>query len=120
MMFVALALASCVIDQEGKTDYSVRDNSQSAILFLHSPTCGYSNAAKKYITETYPNAAIWYVDIDERDNSYFLKAACQDYGLDKNDISTPVICLGDNFIEGWDFYKREKLDVLIQRYLKEK
>ncbi len=112
-------LSSCVIDEENPTDYSVRDNSQDAVLFLHSPTCGYSCAAKNYIDKTYPNARIRYIDVDLEGNLYFLKAARQDYGVGNSDgfIQTPVICFGDRFIEGWDYNKAEALDSYILPYL---
>lgn len=120
--FCAVALASCVIDGNDKVDFSVRDNSQTVIIFLHSPTCGYSTAAKQYIDETYPNVAIVYIDVDQRGNADYLKAAKQDYGAGegRSQVDTPVICMGNNFIEGWDFYKREKLDLWIKPYLREK
>lgn len=106
-----------MMDFEGTTDMSVAEQSQTVVTFLHSPTCGYSNAAKKYVDETYPNAAIRYIDIDLPGNREYLKAARQDYGLSK-DISTPVICFGNQHIEGWDYNKRQMLDIYIQPYLK--
>lgn len=113
-------MSSCMYDFPSTTDYSVRENSQDVIIFLHSPTCGYSLAAKEYIDKNYPSARIRFIDIDQKGNSYFLKAAQQDYGVGKDNdgmISTPVICMGDFFIEGWDYYKREALDSHILRYL---
>ena len=112
--------SSCVYDFENDTDYSVKDNSQEAIIFLHSPTCSKSTAAKAYIDANYHSARIRYIDIDLEGNSYFLKAAKQDYPLDLDHdgfISTPVICFGNNFIEGWDYEKRQALDNYILRYL---
>lgn len=116
-VFILMALVSCVIDVEGKPDFSIIEKSYDVVYFLNSPTCGYSAAAKKYITETYPNAAILYIDIDDSGNRSYLKAAKYDYNLGSETISTPIICLGANCISGWDYNKREMLDVYIQPYL---
>ena len=118
---MTMLLSSCMFDLENGTDYSLIDNSQSVITFLHSPTCGNSCAAKKYVDETYPNAAIRYIDVDLEGNRMYLKAAKQDYGLGKNgqQIDTPVICFGNEYISGWTYEKRQLLDIYIQHYLKE-
>ncbi|MBR1825132.1 MAG: hypothetical protein IJ770_00910 [Alphaproteobacteria bacterium] len=116
-VFTLTTLTSCMWDHENDTDYSVAENSLTVVTFLHSPTCGYSCAAKEYVTQTYPNAAIRFIDIDLAGNRYFLKAAKQDYGLDSY-INTPVICFGPLYIEGWDYEKRQRLDDYIQPYLK--
>ena len=116
-VFTMTALTSCMFDIEGTTDYSVAENSQTVITFLHSPTCGYSCAAKEYVTTTYPNAAIRFIDVDLEGNYFYLKAAKQDYGLGSF-IDTPVICFGNLHISGWDYDKRRQLDVFIQPYLR--
>ncbi|MBP5353066.1 MAG: hypothetical protein J6Y91_04805 [Alphaproteobacteria bacterium] len=115
-----ISLCSCVYDFENDTDYSVKDNSQDVIIFLHSPTCSKSTAAKNYIDATYHSVRIRYIDIDLEGNRYFLKAAKQDYPLDSDGdgfIDTPVICFGDNYIEGWSYEKRKTLDDYILRYI---
>ena len=115
-VFTITALTSCVIDVESEPDFSIKEKSRDLVYFLHSPTCGYSNAAKKYVNETYPNATIVFIDIDNEGNKEYLKAAKYDYDLG-SDIPTPIICFGVNHIAGWDFYKREALDAYIQDYL---
>lgn len=118
-VFTMTALSSCVIDVESSTDYSVAEKSRDIAIFLHSPSCGYSCAALEYVETTYPNAALRVVDIDKKDNSFYLLAARQDYGLSKDkDIDTPVICFGSLYISGWDYDKRQQLDIYIQPYLK--
>lgn len=116
-VFAMTALTSCMIDVEGDTDYSIAQNSQNVITFLHSPTCGYSLSAKEYVTTIYPNAAIRFIDVDLEGNRFYLKAAKQDYGLGSF-IDTPVICFGDKCISGWDYNKRQQLDAYIQPYLR--
>ena len=117
-VFTMMALTSCMIDLDSRIDYSVADDSRTVVTFLHSPTCNYSKAAREYIEQTYPNAAIRYIDIDLEGNKRYLKAAQQDYGLGSF-IQTPVICFGNNHIEGWDYNKRLLLDDYILPYLKE-
>lgn len=114
--FLAM-LSSCMYDFKDDTDYSVVENSQNRILFLHSPTCGYSKMAKEYIEQTYPNVPVWYVDIDKDENRYYLLAAKQDYKLGTT-ISTPIICMGNQYITGWDYNKRNEFDIYVERYSK--
>ncbi len=115
--FAMTSFSACMWDLDSTTDMSVAEQSQSVVVFLHSPTCGYSKAAREYVTETYPNVAIQYIDIDLPGNRGYMKAASQDYGLGK-EIATPVICFGNQHIEGWDYNKRQMLDIYIQPYLK--
>lgn len=114
-----LLLSSCLIELDDETGYSLRENSQDVVIFLHSPTCAKSCSAKEYIEKTYPSAQVRYVDIDLQSNIYLLKAAKQDYGVGDSEgfIQTPVICFGPQYIEGWDYDKRVALDGYIQRYL---
>ena len=121
MIAVATSLSSCVIDYEDDTDLSVKKDSQEIAIFLYSPTCGNSNAAEAYVKENYPRVAMRWIDIDRKDNRDYLKSVKKDYGLGKGgkQIDNPVICFGDQYISGWGYDQRQKLDVLIQRYLLE-
>ena len=110
-VFTITALTSCVIDVESEPDFSINEKSRNLVYFLHSPTCGYSNAAKKYVNETYPNATIVFIDIDNEGNKEYLKAAKHDYNLG-SDISTFRITYTDkvhpfslsNHLNRWFFY----------------
>jgi len=118
MAFALIALVSCVIDVEDKPDFSIKEKSYNVVYFLELPNCSYSAAAKKYITETYPNLAIVYMDINKKENKDYFKAARNDYNLGAGEIPTPIICLGGYCITGWDYNKRATFDEYVKSYLK--
>lgn len=107
------ATTSCTMLDE---DMSVIEMSRDYVVFMHSPTCGYSKSARLYIEATYPNVKISYIDVDKDENADFLRAARKEYKLGTT-LKTPIICFGSQHIEGWDSDKQRQLDMFIQPYL---
>lgn len=116
MLFAMIGQTSCLKDFE-TSDISVKEKSRETVYFFHLPTCSYSKAAKQYIEKNYPNVPVNFIDISKEENDDILKVAMKEYGIGKN-VSTPLICLGVNHIEGWDFNEEKRLDIYIQSYLK--
>ena len=123
ILFFALLvlLASCVIDLDGNPEFSAKHESRDVVVFLKLPTCSRSQAAEKYLKENY-RVPVYFVNIDRRENLEWIKAAQYDYELKKtwgDSVPTPIICLGENCIVGWDYTKERLLDQYIQPYLTE-
>ena len=120
-LFLALSvlLVSCVFDADVKPGLSVIEESHDRVVFLHSPTCGYSRSAQEYLQNNY-RAPVYYVNIDKQYNVDWVKAAQYDYELKKtwgDSIRTPIICFGENYVMGWGYDQRILLDKYIQKYL---
>ena len=118
LAMVSIMLTSCVIDGEIIPSVNVKENSRNVVIFLYDATCERSVAAKQYFEENYFNAAHVYVDITGTNNLDYLKSVKYYYKNGDGNIQTPIICFGDNFIEGWDYTKENMVDVLIQPYLR--
>lgn len=117
MAFAVMALVSCVYDVEDKPDFSIKEKSSSKVYFLDLPNCSYSKTAKRYIMETYPNLVVEYKDLSKEENDPFFKAARNEYNLGREEIPTPIICMGGYCITGWDYNKREAFDEYVKPYL---
>ena len=115
-VFAIIPLISCSLIDDN-IDFSVSEMSVSEILFLDSPTCAYSRAARQYIDETYPDIAIRHIDIDDVRNEKYVRSASCDYNLG-NFIDTPIICLGADCICGWNAEKKQKFDLLVIPYIR--
>ena len=103
-----------LIDEDYGT-YSIMNASQTEIHFFHLTTCSRSKSAMSYISEHYPDIKIKYIEISDERGEAFLKVALKEYKLG-NSISTPLICCGNECIQGWDSEKRQLFDTYATRY----
>ncbi len=113
MLWIACTACSAIEEDFGA--YSIKSASQTEIHFFHLTTCPRSNSAKSYINENYPGLKVKYIDISDDRGEALLNVAQKEYKLG-NYISTPLICCGDTYIQGWDYDKRQMFDIYAQRY----
>ena len=110
-----IACTACSAIEEDFGTYSIKSASQTEIHFFHLMTCPRSNSAKSYINENYLGLKVKYIDISDDRGEALLNVARKEYKLG-NYISTPLICCGDTYIQGWDVEQHQQFDDCVQRY----
>ena len=87
------------------------------VYFFELQDCPHSQAAKDYIQAYYPYAKVIYFDLESGRGKRLMSVARGEYMLGKRTVSTPFICFGSSYIEGWDSESKALLDELIVRYI---
>ncbi len=137
---MVLNLSSCLIEDEVAPSVNVKEQSKNKVLFLKSASCSRSAAAEKYFRASFDTwkeefelpadarleSYVEFIELDEgapgfngnKAKDYF-KAAKFYYKLgdDGDQVSTPIICLGERYICGWDYRDEEKVNAWIKSYL---
>lgn len=126
VMMACWGLQSCMMDNS-EPMLNVKEDSQTKVIFLKSSSCSRSFAAERYfrnsLQEKELKNLVMFVELDEGAEGFdrgkaaeYLKSAKYYYNLG-SDITTPVICFGENYISGWDYRDEAKVDALLQPYL---
>ena len=108
---------SCYWNSDDLELESIKEASMNYVCFFERQDCPCSQEAKDYIQACYPYAKIIYLDLETDRGQRLMSVAQGDYKLGKRSVSTPFICLGNSYIEGWDAESQALLDELIERYI---
>ena len=79
--------------------------------------CPHCLAAEEYLKETYPNLTVQYKDIANSQNRKLFFVCGAKFGLNKVTMGTPLICMGDKYILGWNVAEQAKFDTYVQDFL---
>lgn len=71
------------------------------IYFFTKPGCPYCERAEDYIKQKYPNLSVEYKNVKEISARDLMLACADKFNLPTNQLGTPLICMGDNFLLGW-------------------
>lgn len=74
--------------------------SDDKIYFFYQTTCPHCHAALQYINEVAPDVQIELYEISGQGRDLFMQCV-EKFDLPRNEIGTPLICMGDNYIIGW-------------------
>ena len=110
-------LFGCDDNNTQNTNSDVMQNiSHNQIYFFYQTSCPHCHHAADYITKKYPNLKMINLDVRQQGNfNLFLKCANK-FKLDQNTLGTPLICMGDHYIMGWDDTDRVKFDSYVQKF----
>lgn len=93
------------------------DTIQNDIIYFFSHKgCPYCNDALTYIKNNYNSLPITILDVEHKNNlELFIKCADK-FRLDKRSLGTPLICIGNNYILGWNRDNEKKFDEYIIQF----
>ena len=89
--------------------------SADKIYFFYQATCPHCHHALEYINRTAPGVELEMVSIDGQGRNLFIKCV-EKFNLPRNEIGTPLICMGDNYIMGWSRSYEGLFDKYIEPY----
>ncbi len=87
------------------------------IYFFYSNSCPHCHHALEYMNKKYPNLEIAMVNVANPQGYDLLVEAAQKYKLGNN-VGTPLITFGDNYIMGWAKQYEAKFDEYCKPYMK--
>ena len=88
--------------------------SDGKIYFFTYKNCPYCKLADKYIKQHHPDLKIERIDIAGVQNTLlYLKCAAK-HGLGDN-AGTPLFCIGDDYIAGWDGDAPKQFDAFVKK-----
>lgn len=117
-LFFSICAAAVFFLTACKDENSLVYQSADQIYFFYQESCPHCHTAAKYIKQTYPNLAIKGYDIKMPGNQRLMMQAVNDYKLKTNEVGTPLICMGKNYIMGWNEEKQNEFDKLAPSYIK--
>ena len=89
------------------------------IYVFTQTSCPHCSAAKNYIKGKYPDLEILWQDISISQNRQRLFACAAKFKLDKSELSTPLFCMGNNYIMGWGSHERDQFKEYVEAFLPE-
>ena len=87
------------------------------IYFFTQSMCPHCNHAAAYITENYPDLKIEYLEITDPKNQDSFIACADKFYLNKRQLGTPLICMGQHYILGWSQEEQNKFDVYVKDFI---
>ena len=89
--------------------------SNNQIYVFSQPGCIHCEHARSYMKRYYSNYEIKEMNIHEGNNMGQLLRYAKKYHISQQDLGTPLIAMGDNYIMGWGDEQQKKFN----RYAKE-
>ena len=82
--------------------------------------CMHCEAAKKDVIKKYPDLKIQWRDVMSRYNRDLAIVCAEKFKLDKSQLGTPLFCMGDHYLLGWNKEIRKQFDEYVAEFLKNK
>lgn len=79
--------------------------------------CPHCWAAEKYLKEKHPNLDLEMKDIAVSENRKLFAACGAKFKLNKYTMGTPLFCMGDNYILGWDTEAEGQFETYLKDFL---
>ena len=93
----------------------IQSDPASKIDFFYQDGCPHCTDAETWISQNYPNLKMNMLNLRQGDSITKLVKAAARYGISLNNVGTPLIGFGDNYIMGWG----DESTKLFPKYLKE-
>lgn len=74
---------------------------ENVIYFFTKPGCPYCDKASDYIKQMHPELAVIYKNVKENSAKELMLECAKKFKLPTNQLGTPLICMGNNYILGW-------------------
>ena len=91
--FFALTTLLCACNSEQTTT--------NRIYVFSQPGCIHCEHAKEYMSRYYKNYDIKDMNIREGNNMGYMLRYARKYKISEQDLGTPLIIMGDNYVMGW-------------------
>ena len=93
--------------------YKTNISNDKKIYVFFRKGCPYCIQAINFIKEEYSDLNVEMLDVANKKNVELFLKFVEKYGLDKNNIGVPFICIGDKYILGWS----EKSEYFFRNYI---
>ncbi|MBR1605941.1 MAG: hypothetical protein IJ660_07560 [Alphaproteobacteria bacterium] len=91
-----------------------------AIQFYTHEGCPYCEKALKYIQINYPKLPLQVYEIGQPANMVKFVECADKFKLDRKQLGTPLICMGENYIMGWSQENQKLFNEYVKSYLPKK
>lgn len=88
------------------------------IYFFYQERCPHCHHSRDYIKEKYPNLKVEYRDIAVQANWPDFMECAKKFNVPEDQLGTPLICMGKNFILGWSEKDQNNFDKYVKSFLK--
>ena len=114
-VFAVFILSGCDSSQKSEAREDVF--SDKKVYFFYSNFCPHCHDALAYINKKYPNLQLTMVNVQNPDGYNLLLRAAKEYNLG-NQIGTPLLLMGKNYLMGWADEYEPQFDAWVKPYLK--
>ena len=105
---IILSVAAC-----GNDAQSLKENE---IYLFYQNSCPHCHDAFQYFDSQMPNLKMNRVNVASREGWELLLKCADKFNLDKNQLGTPLICMGDTYILGWGGNKQRQFEAQYRNF----
>ena len=92
--------------------------SENKIYFFYSNYCPHCHEAQKYINAKHPKIELSMVNVENAGGYKLLLQAVNEYKIQGNQIGTPLLLIGKNYLMGWAPEYERQFDFFVQSQIK--
>ena len=97
---------------------SAEDLDNNKIYNFYQPGCPHCQQALKDIKENYPGLHMEMIDVTASPYAHNMFVKCiRKFHIGRDDIGTPLFCMGDNYVMGWTTEQQLRFDVYVKDFL---
>ncbi len=116
LLYILFFTSLPVVAQKTHFDSTDRiDDDQ--IYFFTQNMCPHCNHAATFIANKYPDLKIKYLEIDTHENREAMIACADKFNVNKRQLGTPLICMGQHYILGWSEEEEKKFDEYVKDFI---
>ncbi len=113
LLIIALCVFGITACEKQVTETKLDDNK---VYFFYQSTCPHCHHALEHINHVAPNLDMQMVEIAGSGRNLFIKCV-QKFNLPREQIGTPLICMGDHYIMGWSEIEAVKFDEYVKSFM---
>jgi len=117
LLALVCALSACSSQAADEATYKSELISDEQVYFFTLEGCPHCEAAKAYISQKYPNLNLPVREISDSTNRKYFYACGAKFGMSKWRMGAPLLCMGQNYILGWDPSEEARFDEYIKPFL---
>lgn len=117
LLFGVLCISHLAVAQEMTPVYQSDKIDNETIYFFTKDMCPYCNHAATYIATNYPQLHVEFKDITTEENMELMIACADKFKLNKRQLGTPLICMGQHYILGWSESEAKNFDSYVKDFL---
>ena len=120
LLFLGMLGACSSRAEEEDVVYKSELISDNEVYFFTLNGCPHCMQAKAYLAAKYPNLKLREREISDEENRKYFYACGAKFGMSKWRMGAPLLCMGQNYILGWDKSEEARFDEYIKPFMKKK
>ncbi len=125
LLLICGFITACEEKKNDETNLAVSEQTETVdlqqtpeVLFFTKNMCPYCNHAAAYLSTHYSDLPVTFIDIETSDGWKRFLETVDTLQLDTQQLGTPLIVIGKQYILGWSPAEQEKLDIFLKPLLK--